>query len=357
MNKIPIYEAQMTNEMLVNLFLESNFNHLHLVHSVVTYPVLSAILKIRYINKHHTSSTNSIASSSNTSVVSSPTTSITTTSPSTNIYNNKSHSSRLEEGGLLELSIKNNDNEEGEVNPPDSWEDIYNSSDDNDNYQIHVNKKKNKESMNEENKSSYIKKNKKNKYKENEYEEGENDDEEEEEEEEEEEGEEEDEEEEEEEEEENENLKEEIKQLEKKFRKHITLAHLSTQRTIENFKGFKNLVSLDISYCSFLSPKMIPLIQILGNYVPHLKYLNLSGTLIERNGHTVLFMISRLLPHLNFLILNDLQWLENEDLMSLSWSHYFKHLIQLQLKLCSSINSKTLTNFFNLHRPTLLIEY
>jgi len=143
--------------------------------------------------------------------------------------------------------------------------------------------------------------------------------------------------------------------LEKRFKKHLTLSQ--SQQSIETFKGFRNLTSLDISYCSFLSPKMIPLIQILGEYVPNLKYINLSGTLIERNGHTVLFMISRLLIHLNFLLLNDIKWLENEDLTTIAWNHYFKHLIQLQLKLCPSINQKTLVNFFNLHRPTILIEF
>jgi len=150
-------------------------------------------------------------------------------------------------------------------------------------------------------------------------------------------------------------VKEEIKKLEQKFKKHLSLSR--PQQSIETFKGFKNLTSLDISYCNFLSPKMIPLLHILGDYVPNLKYLNLSGTLIERNGHTVLFMISRLLSHLNFLLLNDIKWIENEDITTLSWTHYFKHLIQLQLKQCPSINKKTLTNFFNLNRPTLLLEY
>ncbi|ORX82064.1 hypothetical protein BCR32DRAFT_244455 [Anaeromyces robustus] len=155
---------------------------------------------------------------------------------------------------------------------------------------------------------------------------------------------------------ENENIKEEIKKLEIKFKKHFTL-NAKTQWSIENFNGFKNLTSLDISYCNFLSSKMISLIQILGDYVPHLKYLNISGTLIESNGNTVLFMISRLLLKLNFLLLNDIKWLENDDLMSLSWNNSFKRLIQLQLKQCIFINQKTLTNYFNLHRPTLLIEY
>ena len=96
----------MTNEMLINLFLESNFSHLHLVHSVVTYPVLSTILKIRYISKHHTP--------------------ITPVDTDNDITNN-----------IIELTDGNinNNNEEGKVTPPDSWEDIYNSSEE-DNPQI-----------------------------------------------------------------------------------------------------------------------------------------------------------------------------------------------------------------------------
>jgi len=100
MHRIPIYDVQMTNEMLINLFLESDFNHLHLVHSVVTYPVLSTILKIRYIHKHHV------------------------LYPSTSDSNNESTSP------IIELTSGTDNNEEEETSaPPDSWEDIYNSSD------------------------------------------------------------------------------------------------------------------------------------------------------------------------------------------------------------------------------------
>ena len=104
MYKIPLYDGQMTNEMLINLFLESDFSHLHLVHSVVTYPVLSTILKIRYIHKHYTP------------------------------YLSVSESNNESSSTLLELT---NTNEEEETStPPDSWEDIYNSSDE-DNPQLY----------------------------------------------------------------------------------------------------------------------------------------------------------------------------------------------------------------------------
>jgi len=98
MHKIPIYNGQMTNEMLVNLFLESDFSHLHLVNSIVTYPVLSTILKIRYIHKHHT--------------------------PYLPVSENNYENSTT----LLELT-NTNEEEEMSIPPPDSWEDIYNSSD------------------------------------------------------------------------------------------------------------------------------------------------------------------------------------------------------------------------------------
>ncbi|ORX53857.1 hypothetical protein BCR36DRAFT_348884 [Piromyces finnis] len=288
MNRIPIYNSQITNEILINLFLESGFSHLHLVHSVVTFPVLSTILKIRYITKHHTSNT-------------------TTIDTKNNISNSNSNSNSIME--LTNYNINNKEKEE-EITPRDSWEDIYDSSDE-ESQQIQEIKVE-EEQEEEEEEEIYV---------------------------------------------ENENLKikEEIKILEKKFKKHLTLSQ--SHQSIETFKGFRNLTSLDISYCSFLSPKMIPLVQILGEYVPNLKYLNISGTLIEYNGHNVLFMISHLLKHLNFLLLNDISWLENEDLTTLSWTSHFKHLIQLQLKLCPLLNQSLLINYFNLHRPAILIEF